>query len=81
VSSGNLTMVLELDLATQLRVYREYSMGGSCVQGEGSGVVFALPDDLRLGAHRGVFGPSSPASLLKTMVLKAELKSMKNILT
>ena len=38
----------------------------------------------RIQGHRGVFRPSSislPASLLGTMVLKAELKSKNNILT
>jgi len=62
------------------------TLGGSCVQGEGSGGVFAHPDDLGLVVRKSriqVFRPSSislPASLLGTMELKADVKSMNNIL-
>jgi len=47
-------MVLELDLVTQCVQGVQYwaketTLKGSCVQGEGSGGVFALPDNLGPG--------------------------------
>jgi len=99
-------MVLELNLATQSCVYREYSRGLRMqpwgILGSGDPVFtllqtphleVCLPTLTTLGlavrksriqAHRGVFSPSSislPASLLGSMVLKAEPKSINNILT
>jgi len=81
-----LTMALDLDLATQSCVYREYSMGlRTHTWGDPVFKVRGLAvRKSRIQAHRGVFRTSSIsflASLLGTMVLKAELKSMNNILT
>jgi len=83
-------MVLELDLATQSRVYTDCSPGGGAVF-RVRGLEVCLPilatwdlavRKFRIQAHRGVFRPSSislPASLLGAMVLKAEVKSINNV--
>jgi len=67
------------------------TLGRSCVQGEGLEVCLSTlmtwglaVKKPRIQAHRGVFRPNSislSASLRGTMVLKAELKSINNILT
>jgi len=89
---------LELGLATQCYVYREYFTGlrtqpwGDLVFSV-RGLEVCLPTLMtwvlavkkcRIQAYRRVFRPCSislSASLRGTMVLKAELKSINNILT
>jgi len=86
-------MVLEPDLTHTVMFVQgakygaeDLTLGGSCVQGEVPTLTtwFLVVRKSRIQAHRGVFRPSSislSASLLGSMVLKAELKSINDILT